>query len=82
MEIAPITGIRSVSLFVPRRGRVEAGLPPFVVDEPARTDDEERSAQQEGEERGLDEDLTPEPEPEEAEEPRSESTGTGIDVTA
>ena len=79
MEIAPITGIRSVSLFVPRR--VEAGLPPFVVDEPARTDDEERSAQQEGEERGLDEDLTPEPEPE-AEEPRSESTGTGIDVTA
>ena len=54
MEIAPVAGIRVMSLFAPRRVEAEA---PFVIDESARADDEERSARHEGEERGFDEDL-------------------------
>ena len=78
MEIAPIAGIRTMSLFSPRR--VEAEGPAFVIDETARAGDEERSAQNENEERGLEEDILQELEAEETEQHKG--AGGWIDVTA
>lgn len=86
MEIAPITGIRSVSLFTPER--IEAEAWPFVIDESARADDEERTAQQEEGEPGLSEDLDlggdveVEPEPEADDREPAQRGGSRIDVTA
>lgn len=84
MEIAPITGIRSVSLFTPER--IEAEAWPFVIDESARADDEERTGQQEEGEPGLSEDLDGdvevEPEPEADDAEPAQRGGSRIDVTA
>ena len=79
MEIAPVAGIRVMSLFAPRRVEAEA---PFVIDEPARADDEERSARHEGEERGFDEAPAPEADPEVEQLKLPLDCGLRIDVTA
>lgn len=78
MEIAPITGIRAISLFAPRS--VEGEERPFLIDGAARADDEQRSARHESEEPGLEDDLVLEPEDEEPEFFRA--AGAVIDVTA
>jgi hypothetical protein len=56
MEIAPIAGIRAVSLVAPHR--VVGGEPlPFSVEDSARTDDEGRSANEQDSDRDLEENV-------------------------
>ena len=59
MEIAPIAGIRAVSLVAPHR--VVGGEPlPFAVEDSARTDDEGRSANEQDFDRDLEENVAAE----------------------